>query len=201
MNEKIGKYGISAIVLLSMLAMVIPVSAQPTADSFGVNNARGAQGTSVIVPVNITNASNGPILDVVFNIAYDKSVINVTDVLRGELTSDWNDLEFNNDLTWGTRVLVTGPSAYAIPNGSSGSVVLLNFFVTGNPDEISDMNVSGVQLPDISGQNIGTAPPKNGTFYVTGLPPVPVPEYSILGLLALTGLLSFVLAISIRKRS
>ncbi len=199
MNGKIWSYGL--ILLLSLFAIVMPVSAQPTADSFGVNDAYGAPGTYVIVPVHITNASNGPIQSIVFNIAYDKNVINVTNVLKGNLTSDWNVLGFNNNFAWGTRIFLAGPFASAIPNGSSGSVVLLNFSVIGNPGETSDMNLNDIELSDPDGNvDLDTVPTKNGTFYVPGMPPVPVPEYNIFGLLALIGLLVLAISISIRKK-
>jgi hypothetical protein len=148
--------------------MAMPVSAQdPTADSFGVDNASGAHGTYVIVPVIITNTSDGEILGKVFNIEYDKTVINVTDVSRGNLTINWNNLQ-PSSYPWGTRVLITGASAYAIPNGSSGSFALLNISVIGTRGEISNMNLSDIQLSDVSGLNVGSAPPKNGTFTVSG---------------------------------
>jgi hypothetical protein len=148
--------------------MAMPVSAQPTADSFGVDDASGAHGTSVIVPVIITNTSNGEILGDAFSIEYDKTVINVTDVLKGNLTTTWGNLEFNSSYIWGTRVLISsGHAANAIPTGSSGSFVLLNISVIGTRGEISSMNLSDIQLADKDGK-VGTAPPKNGTFTVSG---------------------------------
>jgi hypothetical protein len=168
MNRTRWVYGLSAIVLLSVLAIAMPVSAQdPTAESFGVDNASGAHGTSVIVPVIITNTSNGEILAKVFTIEYDKTVINVTDVLRGNLTVNWNTLQ-SSSYPGGTHVLITGASEYAIANGSSGSFALLNISVIGTRGEISNMNLSDIQLSDVSGLNVGTAPPKNGTFTVSG---------------------------------
>lgn len=174
MSKTKWTYGMSTIVLLfSMMMMAMPVSAQPTADSFGVTDASGAPGTHVIVPVNITNASNGPIETVIFNIAYDKTVINVTDVLRGDLTSTWNVLGVNSNFAWGTRVLVsTGQIAQAIPNGSSGSVALLSFSVERTSDSYSHMSISDIQLSNPIG-NLGTAPARNGLFYVAGIPTPP----------------------------
>lgn len=103
MNKRTIPCGISIVALFLVIA-VIPVLAQPTADSFGVNDASGDPETYVIVPVNITNATNRPIQAIVFNIAYDKSVINITSVLRADLTSNWNLFDFNNNFEGGTRV-------------------------------------------------------------------------------------------------
>ncbi len=172
MNKKTLSRGRSIIALFLVMAL-IPVSAQPGADSFGVNEASEAPGTYVIVPVNITNASNGPIQAIIFNIAYDKRVINVTNVLRGDLTSNWNVLGFNN-FAWGTRISLAGPFASAISNGSSGSVALLNFSVERTSDSLgySYMTLSDIQLSDPGG-NLGTAPARNGLLYVAGIPTPP----------------------------
>ncbi len=160
------RLGLAIFVLLTVFAIFeLTALAAPTADKFGVDDANGLIGSYVTVPVNITNTSSGPISGVVFNIAYDKTVINVTDVSRGTLTSNWGNLGFNNNFAWGTRVLLSGPTAYAIQNGSSGSVVILNFRVIGGAPYKTDMNLSDIQLSDPSG-NEGPAPVKNGTFYV-----------------------------------
>jgi len=154
-----------------LVIALIPASAQPSADGFGLEDASGEQGTHVIVPVNITTVKNGPVQAIVFNIAYDKRVINVTNVLKGELTSEWNVLGFNNDFEGGTRVSLAGPFAYAISNGSSGSIALLNFSVERTSDSInySHMTLSDIELSDPEG-NFGTAAARNGLFYVTTTP-------------------------------
>ena len=160
------RLGLVIFVLLTVFAIFeLTALAAPTADNFGVDDANGLIGTYVTVPVNITNTSNGPVLGIVFNIEYDKTVISVTNVVKGVLTSNWNVLSFNNNFAWGTRVSLSGPSAHAIQNGSCGSVVLFNFSVIGGAPHKTDMNLSDIQLSDPSG-NEGPAPPKNGTFYV-----------------------------------
>jgi hypothetical protein len=170
MNEKALAYGVSISVLCLVIAL-IPVSAQLSANGFGLEDASGVPGTHVIVPVNITNAKNGPVQGIVFNIAYDKRVISVTNVLRGELTSDWNVLGLNNDFEGGARVSLAGPFAYAIPNGSSGSIALLNFSVerTSDSTKYSPMTLSAIELSDPEG-DFGTAPARNGLFHVTTTP-------------------------------
>ena len=165
MNRKIFAYGLSAIVMLSVLVVVMSVSAQPTAESFGVNDASGDVGTYVIVPVNITNAQDGPIAGVIFDISYDTGILNVVGAERGDLTSGW-DTPSKYNHAWGTRVSIVGTTANAIQNGSTGSVVLLNFSLVGVGS--SSMNLSNIQLSDVSGMLIGTATPDDGTFTVTG---------------------------------
>jgi len=122
------RLGLAIFVLLTVFAIFeLTALAAPTADNFGVDDANGLIGTYVTVPVNITNTSNGPIMGIVFNIEYDKAVINVTEVSRGSLTSDWNILGFNNSVRWGTLVMLSGAYDYAIQNGS---YVVLSFYLT-----------------------------------------------------------------------
>ena len=145
----------------------------PTATHFGVEYTRGYKDTYVLIPVNITNVQNGPIPAVVFNVLYDNSVLNVVDVQRGALTSNWKDPSYCN-YEWGTRVALVydANNKQPIPNDSSGSVVVLNCSVNGGSgDNMSKLDFFDVQLAEGGpryGQNyhVGTAQVKNGTFMV-----------------------------------
>ena len=176
MNKLSYRYGLGMVMLLLVFA-VSPISAQPTADEFGVNDAIGNPNTYVIVPMNITNAQNGPIISVGFDILYDNSVVNVVGRQRGDLTSNWDSPSYWN-FDWGTRVTIVydGVAEHAIQDGSTGSVVLLNFSVIGTPGSTSRMNITGIGLSDAA-YNMGTAPAKNGTFRVdVGAPSVTNPN-------------------------
>jgi hypothetical protein len=142
--------------------------AQPSTN-FGVSDAQGNQNTFVLVPVNITNAQNGPIAGILFGISFNSSIINLTSarVTRGGLTSAWFAPSFNPN-TGLIQISYTG-SGTEIPNGASGSVVVLNFSVIGSLGTTSNINISGIQLSDPDG-NLGTAPAKNGIFTVTSTP-------------------------------
>ncbi|MBE0516138.1 MAG: carboxypeptidase regulatory-like domain-containing protein [Methanophagales archaeon] len=177
MTKKVISYESGAIVLLTVFAMVTPASAQPTASSFGVNDAIGNPGTYVSVPVNITNVQNGPIVSVIFDVLYNNGVINVVGVQRGDLTSNWDSPSYYN-FDWETRVTIVYDAVieHAIQNGVSGSLVLLNFSVIGTPGSTSRMNLTGIQMSDTE-YNVGTAPAKNGTFRVdAGAPNVTNPN-------------------------
>lgn len=138
----------------------------PTATNFGVDGTSGYKNTYILVPVNITNVQNGPVPCIKFDVLYDNRVLNVTDVQRGTLTSDWDiPAYFNHD--WGTRVaIVYNPvDAHPIQNGSTGSVVLLNFSVIGVSGDTSWMDFANIQLAEgYPNYQIGTAPANNGTF-------------------------------------
>ena len=178
------RIGLSVLLASAIFGLFAPLAfALPTADNFGVSDVSGGnQGTYILVPVNITNAQNGPIVSLRFDILYDNSVINVVGTQKGDLTSLW-DSPITNNLPWGTRVAMVydGKDEHAIQNCSSGSVVLLKFSVIGEPGETTDICLNNLQLSDLSGENVGfdTAPTKNGTFtIVTTLTPASSPTLS-----------------------
>ncbi len=153
---------LATVAIAVLLALVL---AAPTATNFGVENASGDSGTYVLVPVNITNAQNGPIAGIGFDISYNNSVLNVVGIQAGALTGDWDwDLSGYTTYAWGTAVALVYNGNGTVANGSTGSVVLLNFSVLGAPGTTSPMDISNIQLADLNG-DVGTAPAKNGMFY------------------------------------
>ena len=174
MNKKMLSYGISATVLLSVLAMAMPVSAQvQMADEFGVEDAIGNPNTYVIVPVDITNVQNGPIATIIFDISYNSSVLSVVGAQKGDLISTWPTCNCYNIEAGRTRCSAAydGEEAHAIQNTSTGSVVLLNFSVIGAPGASSMMNLTNIQFANTR-YDMGTAPAKNGTFRVDAGAPI-----------------------------
>ena len=164
--KKILSHSSSMIVLLSLFVMVMlaSVSAQvpQMADELRVENATGNPDDYVLVPVNITNVKNGPIMVIGLRLSYNTSVLNLTDVELGDLTkTGWT-------LTVGKKIILDTSPDNAMPNGSTGSIVLLNFSVIGNPGEMSHMNLTDIVLVSTSFIE-GTAPAKNGTFSIEGI--------------------------------
>ncbi len=135
----------------------------PTADYLELPNASGMTGTYVEVPVNIINVQNGPIQGIRFDVDYDESVLDMMDISSGDLTSTWTRMKLGDD--GHTIVIATDNTNDALPDGSSGSIVLLNFSVLGSPGDTSPMNLSAIELSNPDGE-VGTAPAKNGTFTV-----------------------------------
>jgi len=160
-----------AITLIVVLAVVyiltsMHVPKPSTTHDFGVGDATGDPNTYVLIPVNITN-TRGPIAGIGFDIYYDNSVINVTGIQAGALTPGWDFHDAYKNYPWGTSIAISfGGPGTEIVDGSTGSVVELNFSVIGNPGDTSYMDLGNVQLSDPDG-NLGTAPTKNGTFTVT----------------------------------
>ena len=145
----------------------------PTADYLEVEDASGRSGTHVEVPVNIANVRNGPVQSIRLRVDYNESVLNLTSISNGNLTSAWTRLQLGED-RHNMVIATTDYTGDAIPDGSSGSVVLLNFSVVGLPGDTSPMNLSLIELSNPDGE-VGTAPAKNGTFAVAEL--VPTADY------------------------
>lgn len=157
--------------LCATLVMALPAFGEPTASSLGVSDAVGASGALVSIPVTITNVQNGPVVCLCFDICYNTSVITITGVRRGNLTTTWDSPTFNT-FAEGTSVMIVQNGVDELPNGTSGSVVFLDFAVLGPPGSGSAMDLRNIQLAD-PGYNVGSALPKNGTFSVTAeQPPV-----------------------------
>lgn len=166
----------TAVALIAMILAILIfaiVEAAPTADNFGAGNASGCEGDYVLVPVEITNAQNGPIKAVIFNIYYNKSVIDIADdgVQPGNLTSYWGAPAFNGNFSWGARIAMVynATNGQTIQNGANGSVAVINFSVVGMSGMTSNIgfveNLDALQFSDAEYQ-IGTALIKNGTFVV-----------------------------------
>lgn len=136
------------------------------AAAFGVGDARGRSGTYVEVPVNITNVRNGPVQGIRCRIAYNESVLNLTSIGTGDLTSNWANIRLGEDRH--TMALATAYTQDAIANGSSGSVIILTFYVTGSPGATSPMELTLIELSNPDGF-VDTAAALNGTFVVASL--------------------------------
>ena len=168
------------IFILTLSVTVLAQSAQstaPTADSFGVEDASGQSGTYVEVPVNIANVRNGPVQGIRIRVDYNESVLSLTSISEGNLTANWTHLQLGEDRH--TMTIATSYTGDAILDGSSGSVVLLNFHVLGSPGDKSPMNLSLIELSNPDGE-VGTAPARNGTFTIKPsaeqLTPTPTPS-------------------------
>lgn len=156
---------VTSLLLVAMLAE-IPVFAQPigpTAD-IRIDDATGASGTNVVVPVIITNVANGPIQGIRLRIDYNERILNLTGITTGDVTKDWTHLQLGTDRH--TMVVATTYNETAIPNGRSGTIVRLNFYVLGSPGMTSPMNLTLIELANPDGI-VGTAARMNGTFTVT----------------------------------
>ena len=179
MDHKAIRTALVAVMVFSVfIATALPASASATADSFGAENANGFKNTNVFVLVNITNVHSESIAGIEFEFLYNSSVINLAEIQKGALISQWSEPVKKG--TEGDYVIaIVGSLSTAITNGSTGSVAVLKFSVIGEPREISPMNLTDIKLINTSFDQTGTAPAKNGTFTIlTGPGPTPTPSPS-----------------------
>jgi PKD repeat protein len=141
------------------------------ASHFGVNDTSEISGTYVQVPVNIVDVTTGPIQTIKFDVLYNESILNLNSndpktLQPGTLTDAgwWFMLGSNNH----SITLTTAWQSLAIPDGSTGSVVMLNFSVIGAPGTTSYMDISEIEFANTESE-LGTAPIGNGTFSVLRL--------------------------------
>ncbi|KAF5437429.1 Cohesin domain-containing protein, partial [Candidatus Methanophagaceae archaeon] len=169
MYRKVLKVVSVAVIVLSVLVAFTSSAsaADPSADSFGVEDANGYKNTIVSVPVNITNPQDGPICTIKFKLLYNRSIINVTAFHKGALTQDFTTWILGYH-PWGIAVTIIDVGDIGIIDGNNGSVILLNFSVLGEPGETSYMNLSGIELSTSTGDPGFDTPPQNGTFTVGG---------------------------------
>ena len=160
------------ILALVILTLCISASANPTADSASIMSADGEAGRIVHLPVNITNVTNGPVQAITFDLLYDHSIL--------KLDCDNNDTLMSGDLTAGCNwtfilgsnersiTLATSNQSQTLQNGSTGSVVLLNFTVIGSAGETTPLELSDIWVSGPGGYDcdLGTIPAINGTFDV-----------------------------------
>jgi hypothetical protein len=177
MDSKAIRTALVAVMVFSVfVAATLPASASATADNFGVEDASGFKNANVLVPVNITNVHSESIVGIEFEFLYNSNVINLVEIQKGTLTSQWSEPVKKG--TEGDYVIgIVGSLSTAIINGSTGSVVVLNFSATGEPGETSPMTLTNIKLTNTSWKETGTASPKNGTFTIIGGPtPTPTPS-------------------------
>ncbi|MDD3493481.1 MAG: peptidylprolyl isomerase, partial [Candidatus Thermoplasmatota archaeon] len=96
-------------------------------------DATGHPESNVLVPVYIFGVDSGPIQTMCFDISYNDSLIELVGVAPGDLTpvsQGWNHIMGINNRS---ITITTSQQTYALPNGSSGLVALLNFSVVAKP--------------------------------------------------------------------
>ncbi|MFQ6072714.1 MAG: cohesin domain-containing protein, partial [Methanosarcinales archaeon] len=147
--------------------------------------------------VNVTNASR--VCSVDFNLTYNPTVLNATNITEGSLLPSGSSFEYTINNSIGKIVVGIVKAAPGI--SGSGTIANITFEVIGSADSTSSLNFSGVIFGNDSLTNPGPIPPENytisnSTFTVLSppyVPPVPVPALSSIGQVVLAILLLLIL--------
>jgi len=168
------KTSLAVIALVVITATVIsPVDAAPIqmADSLTIPTVIVINEETVTTSINITNTMNGPIQTILFDIEYDNAVVALTGVSSGSLTASghWQHMvgENNKSIT-----IATAYKDEAIPNGSSGSIILLHFTIVGTKGDSSTLTLTSLDMANTALQH-GTAPIQSGEVFINSVPHAP----------------------------
>ena len=158
MEEVIGKSSARIAVLLALIAIVVAaftvlpvlVSAAQEEVEVRVNAPEYVAGTfnATIDVANVTSLNSGQ-----FDLSFNSSVVNVTDVKEGEIDGVavpifmWNFFDVDT-----VRVLICMPMGVGA-NGS-GNLAKIEFEVKGNSGEKSTLNISNEMLVDTKAKKI-----------------------------------------------
>ena len=158
------------VLLTVVLAVSMPALAQEApllmADSFGVSNAGGAAGSTVSVPLEIANVSNGSIQTIVLYMNYSESVISLESVDTGPLTAGWiSNLGANKH----SITIATSEHSKSISNSSTDDVVYLNFHVVGGPGDTCLMIPENIDFSNTANRH-GRTTAKSGILTVNAAP-------------------------------
>ena len=170
MREKIVIVGIT----FSFIVSLIPASFAQLlmANEIEIPDIVCSPGDKILIPVNLINTMNGPVQTIMFDVEYNDGVIELVGVNPGDLTpisEEWQHILGENKKS---VMVATTRLENAIPNGSTGSLVILNFSVIGEPSDVSSLNISDLDMSNTNLQH-GIAPIKNGTLTVNSPPDKP----------------------------
>lgn len=114
---------------------------------YDISSTQGKKGENVVVAVKISNRlKTDSIYTAILEVSYNKTVLNLTDIGTGSLTSGWGIL-FNANKD---RV-----SLYFEGNGTeihpeaSGEIAKLNFSIKGEPGSQSFVNITSMQVSNV----------------------------------------------------
>lgn len=155
---------IVAIMAIMTTATVSAVAETSGVDSLKVGGATsGVNGEYVDITIDAENASG--LGSFQFNVTYDSSIISANSVIIGtDLTGGIITKNINNVAG---KVTVAGASDTGI--SGSGNVITINFTVVGNDPDSTDINITNVELKNITSKSVERQPEvTNGTFAVIG---------------------------------
>ena len=188
-KHKDGKRRVAVVGLMALALLVLTATTancgSPVIVSIG-NIPDLPQGTEATIPVKITNSVQ-PVSSARISLLYDPTVVEITKVEGG----DFDELIFNPD----------GGEAQIIGYQFGGSLYTPITFADvtvraiGNPGETTPLNIKIHEINMGTGSPIYPRSVSNGSVTITAPPPA-VPEFNIVGVSVLTGILSLFLVIS-----
>ena len=155
------------VILNIALALVLPATASASVVTVSIDApAEVGPGTSFIARVNITGVTNFDACD--YNITYDPSVFNMTDVTAGLIGGTAIPIDFWNENVSDTIKVIENVPGTSGVNGS-GYLAELHFDIIGPYSITSEIVISNGTLSDNTATQI-QATWTNESVHVLGLP-------------------------------
>jgi len=129
-----------------MFALAVSAAVSATAQTITVGTGASSCGSSVSVPVSIGSASN--VLAIEFRVSYNTSVLTLTDVTTGTLTSGFS---LAKNASGGTvRVAMATGTAMS----GSGTIANLIFSVASSASGTQTLSISNVLVNDVNATGV-----------------------------------------------
>ncbi|RNI12942.1 PKD domain-containing protein [Methanohalophilus sp. RSK] len=132
------------------------------AKSIGFNDSSAVEDSTLTIPLELLNVSNGPIQTIKCDIQYNESILSLESIGSGNLTSGWT---VSKGINGYSITLTTSDSELTIQNESSGDICNLTFSVIGKSGESTELTPWNVDLANTANLH-GYASSKNGIFTV-----------------------------------
>jgi hypothetical protein len=190
-RSEVDLKSVTALAIFVLAIMSIPAVAQPLSVTVSIGDVTLAPQTAATLPIMITDVPPNNVSSALINLTYDSTVVEIVAVGN----SDFDEFEANtNNIS--NKVLMYGHQNVS-PN-LAGPITFAEVTVKaiGLPGECSPLNIEVRSITMGSASEYHNYIINNGSVcIITG-----VPVYSNAGMIALIGLLAFVLAVAVRKR-
>ncbi|WP_129596567.1 GLUG motif-containing protein [Methanohalophilus profundi] len=132
------------------------------AKSIGFNDSSAVEDSTLTIPLELLNVSNGPIQTIKCDIQYNESILSLESICSDNLTSGWT---VSKGINGHSITLTTSDSELTIQNESSGKICNITFSVIGKAGESTELTPWNVDLANTANLH-GYASSKNGIFTV-----------------------------------
>ncbi|ADE36811.1 GLUG motif-containing protein [Methanohalophilus mahii] len=132
------------------------------AKSIGFNDSSAVEDSTLTIPLELLNVSNGPIQTIKCDIQYNESILSLESIDSGNLTSGWTVSKGINEHS---ITLTTSDSELTIQNESSGQICNITFSVVGKSGESTELIPWNVDLANTANLH-GYASSKTGIFTI-----------------------------------
>ena len=138
---------------LALAVIFVSLSVQAFAANISIPDTDATEGATIEVPVTVDGAKGTAGFQ--FTVSYDASALQATGATAGDLTSGWMVTPNTNEA--GQMKVAGVDTTLAGLQGSSGSIVKLQFKALGKPGAKSTLKFTTCKLSDSMGNKMASA--------------------------------------------